>query len=58
MYRVLIVDDHSLIRSAMAMMLSGQNFKVVGEAKDGVEAVQMARECAVSHQPNSCLGRG
>ena len=47
MYRVLIVDDHSLIRSAMAMMLSGQNFKVVGEAKDGVEAVQMARECAV-----------
>lgn len=47
MYRVLIVDDHSLIRSAMAMMLSGQNYKVVGEAKDGVEAVQMARECAV-----------
>ena len=46
MYRVLIVDDHSLIRSAMAMMLSGQSFKVVGEAKDGVEAVQMARDYA------------
>ena len=46
MYRVLIVDDHSLIRSAMAMMLSGQSFKVVGEATDGVEAVQMARDYA------------
>ena len=46
MYRVLIVDDHSLSRSAMAMMLSGQRFKVVGEAKDGVEAVQMARDYA------------
>ena len=30
----------------MAMMLSGQSFKVVGEAKDGVEAVQMARDYA------------
>ncbi len=42
--RVLIADDHPVVREGLFAMLSRQpDFKVVGEAKDGVEAVDMAR---------------
>lgn len=41
--RVLIVDDHAALLSAIRKLLA-QEFEVVGEAHDGEEAVQMARD--------------
>jgi DNA-binding NarL/FixJ family response regulator len=43
--RVLIVDDQALIRRGMALMLSLEpDMEVVGQACDGVEAVEMAQQ--------------
>ncbi|MEU8194049.1 response regulator transcription factor [Microbispora amethystogenes] len=43
--RVLIADDHTLVRDGLAMMLAEQpDIEVVGEAADGAEAVSAARE--------------
>jgi DNA-binding NarL/FixJ family response regulator len=45
--RVLIVDDDAFVRSALALMLGGQeDIKVVGEAADGAEALAKVREFA------------
>ena len=43
--RVLLTDDHSIMREGLQVMLerSGQ-FEVVGQARDGVEAVKAASE--------------
>jgi len=49
--RVLIVDDHPLTRDALATLLSGNGFDVVGEAEDGAQAAQLTRE----HQPDLVL---
>lgn len=43
--RVLIVDDHSVVRQGLRMFLGRcPEIEVVGEASDGSEAVQMARD--------------
>ena len=43
--RVLIGDDHSVLRAGLRMLLGAQpDIDVVGEAKDGDEAVTKARE--------------
>ena len=43
--RILLADDHALIRSGIATLLQGNaDFSIVGEAKDGEEAVQKAKE--------------
>ncbi len=42
--RVLLVDDHPLTRSALAALLRQHAFEVVGEAGDGAEAIERARE--------------
>lgn len=42
--RVLIVDDHPLTRDALATLLAGNDFDVVGQASDGHEAIELARE--------------
>jgi two-component system, NarL family, invasion response regulator UvrY len=43
--RILIVDDHNLVRHGIQSMLNGvQGVKVVGEASNGEEAVKLARE--------------
>ena len=40
--RILIVDDHPVVREGLAGMLAGQpGFAVVGEAKDGAEALAL-----------------
>ena len=41
--KVLIADDHSLIRSAMKILLENQGYEVVAEATNGADAVQLAR---------------
>ena len=47
MYSVLIADDHSLIRSAVRMLLENQGYTVVAEATNGIDTVQLARQHAV-----------
>jgi DNA-binding NarL/FixJ family response regulator len=42
--RVLIIDDHPLTRDALASLLTQHEFDVVGEAGDGEEAIEVARE--------------
>jgi DNA-binding NarL/FixJ family response regulator len=47
--KVLLVDDHALVRRGFRRMLEDEpTFEVVGEASDGLEAV----ECAEKLQPN------
>jgi signal transduction histidine kinase/ActR/RegA family two-component response regulator len=43
-YRVLFADDHKVIRQGLVAMLQGQqDIQVVGEAANGLEAVELAR---------------
>ena len=43
MIRLLIVDDHPVVRAGLLGMLTGEDdFEVVGEARDGAEAVDRA----------------
>jgi len=43
MIRILIVDDHAIVRSGLMMLLNGrQGMEVVGEAADGDEAIAQA----------------
>ena len=43
--RVLLADDHPLFRKGLASLLSTEKgFKVVGEAQDGVEALNKAQD--------------
>jgi DNA-binding NarL/FixJ family response regulator len=50
MTRVLLADDHAAVRAGLRMLLESANndgaegIEVVGEAADGVEAVELARE--------------
>lgn len=41
--RLLIADDHALLRRSLRALLEARGYDVVGEAKDGPEAVEMAR---------------
>jgi two-component system nitrate/nitrite response regulator NarL len=41
--RILVVDDHPLTREALAALLAGHGFDVVGEASDGREAIEAGR---------------
>ena len=46
--RVLIVDDHILIREGLRKILSMEtNIEVIGEAADGQEAIELARQLEV-----------
>ncbi len=43
--RVLIIDDHTLFRSGIKLLLERQTgFEVVGEASDGLEGVKRAKQ--------------
>jgi len=45
LYRILVVDDHDLVRMGIARMLADvDGCEVVGEAKTGEEGVQLARQ--------------
>jgi two-component system response regulator NreC len=42
--RVMVVDDHPVLRQGLRMVLTDQpDFEIIGEASNGKEAVQMAR---------------
>ncbi|MCD6163727.1 MAG: response regulator transcription factor [candidate division Zixibacteria bacterium] len=52
MIRILLADDHKLLIDGLRPLLEGQgNIKVVGVAKDGLEAVNLAAR----HKPNIIL---
>ncbi len=43
--RILLVDDHTIFRAGIRVLLEIQpDFKVVGEAEDGVKAITLVRE--------------
>ena len=45
MIKVLLVDDHVLIRKGIGLLLTKyQDIEVVGEASDGAEAIQLAEQ--------------
>ena len=39
---IMIVDDNDMMRSILRGMLRGETYDVVGEARNGVQAVEMA----------------
>ena len=45
MTTVFIVDDHPVIRLAIRMLLEHEGYEIVGETDNGVDAIQMVREC-------------
>jgi len=42
--RILIADDHALFRDGLRSLLLAQGHEVIGEAKNGREAVELARQ--------------
>ena len=43
---IVIADDQALVRTGFRMILEGEpDLRVVGEAKDGADAVEVARRC-------------
>lgn len=46
--RVVIADDHTIVRSGLRMLMESRGFEVVGEASHGGEAVRLALE----HKPD------
>src|SRR5271156_4060582 len=43
--RVLIVDDHPMVREGLAGVLERQNMRIVGLAATGKQAVEMYSDC-------------
>jgi DNA-binding NarL/FixJ family response regulator len=42
--RLLVVDDHEMLREALVELLVQAGFEVVGEAADGADAVALAKQ--------------
>ena len=43
--RILLADDHAILRSGLRAILGAEpDLEVVGEAKDGIEAIKLTRE--------------
>ena len=48
---IVLADDHSVVRQGIRILLERENFEIVGEAVNGMEAVQLAEK----HQPDVVL---
>ena len=48
---ILLVDDHSVVRQGIRILLERESFDIVAEAADGVEAVRLAEK----HQPDIAI---
>ncbi len=46
--RVLLADDHSIVRQGLKTLLDKEGFDVVGEASDGQQAIKLVKE----HMPD------
>lgn len=45
MIRIMVVDDHIVVRSGLMALLNGKNgMEVIGDAADGLEAIEKAKE--------------
>jgi len=44
--RLVLADDHVVVRQALSLLLTSAGFQVVGEASNGREAVVLVRERA------------
>ncbi|RPW37179.1 response regulator transcription factor [Pseudomonas aeruginosa] len=44
MSRILIVDDHPVIRMAMKMLLEAEGHQIAGDTDNGVDAISLGRE--------------
>jgi DNA-binding NarL/FixJ family response regulator len=42
--RLLVVDDHHLVRQALVELLTQAGFEIVGEGADGADAVALAKQ--------------
>jgi DNA-binding NarL/FixJ family response regulator len=42
--RILLADDHKIVRQGLRSLLEGEGFEVVAEASNGLEAVQLAEK--------------
>ena len=50
--RILIADDHLIVRTGLAALLGTErDFQVVGQAKNGIEAVREADVLILGNQP-------
>ena len=49
--RVVVVDDHEVVRRGLASLFNGEDITIVGEASNGEEAVQQTLE----HRPDVVL---
>jgi DNA-binding NarL/FixJ family response regulator len=49
--KVLVADDHEVVRTGLASLLSGSDVKIVAEAANGAEAVKLA----MKHKPDVAL---
>ena len=58
--RILLAEDHKVVREGTRRLLESQDdFEVVGEASDGVEAVELAKTYGSDSSPrfvNGVLG--
>jgi len=42
--RVMLVDDHEIVRQGLTALLEREGFAIIGQAADGMRAVQLAKE--------------
>ena len=42
--RVILADDHHIVRQGLRLVLEKEHIEVLGEASDGLEAIRLIRE--------------